>query len=76
MEKYYAGIQVVITIQNYHIENTVLRSATKSLNIGIIITSIGIALDRIYSSVTTIPVRFAKEGFLIHIEEGLHDLTN
>lgn len=43
MEKYYAGIQVVITIQNYHIENTVLRSATKSLNIGIIITSTGIA---------------------------------
>jgi uncharacterized membrane protein (DUF441 family) len=42
MEDYCAGIQIVIIIQNYHIESTVLRTATKSLNAGIIIISIGI----------------------------------
>jgi hypothetical protein len=71
---YYAEIPCVSTAQNHPIENTALKSVIKIFDAGIIIIFIGSALDQTYSNVITIPVRSAKDLFLIHTGGNLQDL--
>jgi hypothetical protein len=73
---YYAETPTAITIQNHHIENTVLRNAIRISGTGIITIFIGSALDLIYLNAISILVRFAKEHFLIHTEEDLQGQKN
>jgi hypothetical protein len=71
---YYAETLIVMNIHNYPIENIVLKNAIKSLDIGIITISFGSVLDQTYSNAITIHVRFAKESFIIFVEESLPGL--
>ena len=73
---YFAEIPIAVIIQNYLTKNIAQRNVIKIFNAGIIITSIGIVSDQIYSNVITICARFAKEGTLILIEGNLQDLKN